>query len=104
MSEQERPMRSVSDWPDWIDPSLDTWPTTHLPDDAVDHPFLLAIDSQQVIDSPREGGCWFTLNFDGRKNPGDLTPGEKAYILGMIQGCLDGLPGKPYPEVDNANR
>lgn len=87
---------AVDEYAPWITVAPgdeNAFPTTHLPDKVVKHPFIMAIDCRTLVDNPRLGGCWFNLNFDDRMNPGDLTADEKEYILGMVRGMLDRLPG-----------
>jgi len=87
------------DYAKWVDPSPEDWGTEHLPEEVVKQPFRLVIDSQTEEDNPRAGGCWFSLNLDGKENL-PVTPEEKEYILTIIDKCLDGLPGKPfYPDA-----
>lgn len=100
-------MRRIMDWSnEWIDPSLVQHggvPTEHLPDEVVNHPFLLGIDCRQDESNPRVGGCWITINFDGRLNPSDLSDQEKEYIVTMIKWALDGLPQPVSEGVEDDN-
>lgn len=59
---------------------------------------MLALDERQHPTEPRIGGLWFSLNFDGRLNPPDLTEQEKEYIRAVLNEALAALPGHDCEE------
>lgn len=59
--------------------------TEHLPTEAVEVPFTLAIWSMTNKEDPRKGAISVGLLFGDRDNPTNLTPAERSYIL----ACLD---------------
>jgi len=93
-------MIKVEEYAPWITTdNLGGFDTKHLPTKVVKQPFLFCIDSRTDYENPRLGGCWFSLNMDGKMNQ-PLSGDEKLYILKLIEHCLDELPGKPLEEVE----
>lgn len=85
-------MIQVDEWAEWIDAVIPECgiPTAHLPDEVVEVPFLLGIDSRTVEGKPRYGGLFVSLNFGGEKNK-PLTQDQRAYVVESVKYALDSL-------------
>lgn len=98
MTQEIAPMNRVTEHAEWTSagalPGAEVIPyihTLHLPDDVVQTPFLLCLDSRTNAENPRMGGYWFTLNYGDQMNPKDLTEDQKEYIIETLTFALENL-------------
>ncbi len=75
-------------------------PTTHLPDDVVATPFMLQLDSRTILDNPRGGGFWVSLQYGERTNPVDLIEYDKEYIIGVLKYALTVLSSGDFTDME----